>query len=90
MGHWPLHSRLQHHPVFRRNFPMHAYRLELGRRQTSLLHQCSRWSDHHRRLQCGNGLRHSDHAYALVIQTTKALETEVTNHVHVHVGRLVS
>ena len=90
MGRWPLHSRLQHHPVFRRNLPMHAYRFELGRWQASLLHQCGRRSDHYRRLQCGNRLRHSDHAHALVIQTTKALETEAANHVHVYVGRLVS
>lgn len=69
---------------------MHAHRFELDRWKTPLLHQRSRRSDHHRRLQCGDGFRHLDHAHALVIQVTETSETEITNHVHVHVGGIVS
>ena len=69
---------------------MHAHRFELDRWKTPLLHQHRRRSDHHRRLQCADRLRHFDHAHALVIQIKETFKTEVTNHVHVHVGRIVS
>ena len=69
---------------------MHAHRFELDRWKTPLLHQRSRWSDHHRRLQRADRFRHFDHAYALIVQVTETSETEVTDHVHVHVGGIVS